>query len=103
MKVLWRSIKFAIVSLHRGSKKLGVGAEMEYYHEKANGTRGYSEFLIGPSVQWRPTPWSHLDVAPLAGCTHDSPNVEVYVVFGIDFGTGHNKSQHYVPTSLRSQ
>jgi hypothetical protein len=83
-------------------QKLGVGVEMEYYHEKAKGTPEQNEFLIGPSVQWRPTSWSHLDLAPLIGCTHDSPKIEAYLVFGIDFGTG-AKKEHYAPTSLRAQ
>jgi hypothetical protein len=53
-------------------------------------------------VQWRPTSWSHLDFAPLIGCTHDSPKIEAFLVFGIDFGTG-AKKEHYAPTSLRAQ
>jgi hypothetical protein len=43
----------------------------------------------------------HLDLAPLLGCTHDSPAVEAYLVFGIDFGTA--KKEHYRPTSVRGQ
>jgi len=81
--------------------RLGAGVEMEYYHEKAKGTPGQDWFLIGPSVQWRPSRRIHLDLAPLFGCTHDSPKVEAYLVFGFDFGTGHN--EHYAPASLRSQ
>ena len=84
-------------------QKLGAGVEMEYYHEKSNDSKAQNEFLIGPSLQWRPTSWSHLDLSPLIGCTHDSPRVEVYFVFGIDFGTSHNKKEHYAPTSLRGQ
>ncbi len=82
-------------------ERLGVGMEMEYYHEKADGTPAANEFLIGPSVQWRITPRTHLDLAPLIGCTHDSPTVEAYVVFGIDFGL--IKNNHYAPTSVRGQ
>ena len=84
-------------------QKLDAGVEMEYYHEKAKGSPGENEFLIGPSLQWRPTSRWHLDLAPLIGCTHDSPYVEAYLVLGFDFGTGHNKKEHYAPTSLRGQ
>jgi hypothetical protein len=80
-------------------RKLSAGIEMEFYHEKANNTKAQVEFLIGPSVQWRPTANTHLDLVPLVGCTHDSPRVEAYLVFGIDFGKG---ADHYTPTSLRS-
>ncbi len=84
-------------------KKLGAGVEMEYWHQKAIGSAGQDAFLIGPSLQWRPTPWSHLDLAPLIGCTHDAPRVEVFLVLGFDFGTGVKKNEQYAPTSLRGQ
>jgi hypothetical protein len=84
-------------------KKLGVGIEMEFLHEKARNSEAEVGFLIGPSVQWRPTSWAHLDVVPLFGCTHDSPRVEAFLVFGIDFGTGTKKDERYAPASLRSQ
>ena len=82
--------------------KLGAGLEMKYSHQKANGSPAANEFLIGPSVQWRITPRMHLDIAPMFGCTQDSPAVEAFLVFGIDFGTAKKKS-HYEPASVRSQ
>jgi hypothetical protein len=83
-------------------QKLNLGVEMEYYHEKSMGTSAQNWFLIGPSLQWRPTRSTHLDLAPLIGCTHDSPRVEAYLVFGYDFGIG-TKKERYAPTSLRGQ
>ena len=80
-------------------KALSAGVEMEFYHEKARHSDSEVEYLIGPSVQVRPTPWSHLDLVALLGTTHDSPVVEAYVVFGIDFGKG---EERYTPVSLRS-
>ena len=81
--------------------KLGAGVEMKYSHQKADGTPVENEFLIGPSVQWRITPRMHLDLAPMFGCTHDSPRVEAYLVFGFDFGS--IKKEHYAPASIRGQ
>ena len=81
--------------------KLGAGVEMRYSHQKADGSPASNEFLIGPSVQWRITPRMHLDIAPMFGCTQDSPRVEAFLVFGIDFGTA--KKGHYEPASVRSQ
>ena len=83
-------------------QKLSVGIEMEFVHEKARNSSAEVQFLIGPSLQWRPTAWSHLDVVPLIGCTHDSPRVEAFLVFGIDFGTGTKKGGQYIPASLRT-
>jgi hypothetical protein len=82
-------------------QKLGVGAEMEFRHEKAIGTPAENAFLIGPSLQWRPTLRSHVDLAPLIGRTHDAPRVEVFLVIGLDFGTGAKKEEHYAPTPLK--
>jgi hypothetical protein len=82
------------------NEKLSAGVEMEYYHEKAIGSHGENWFLIGPSLQWRPTASTHLDLVPLLGCTHYSPEVEAYIVFGYDFGTG-TKKEHYAPASVR--
>ena len=81
--------------------KLGAGVEMKYSHQKADGSPASNEFVIGPSVQWRITPRMHLDIAPMFGCTKDSPRVEAFLVFGIDFGTA--KKGHYEPASMRSQ
>jgi hypothetical protein len=83
-------------------QKLSAGVEMKFVHETADGSRGDPEikFLIGPSIQWRPTRHSHLDLVPLIGTTSDSPHVEAYVVFGIDIGAGDDRG--YTPTSLKS-
>ncbi len=69
-------------------QRLSLGAEGVWRHETANGTRGDPDlsFLIGPSLQWRPTSRTHLDVVPLAGIGGDSPQIEAYVIFGIDLG-----------------
>ena len=83
-------------------EKLSAGVEMENYHEKAIGSRGQNWFLIGPSIQWLPTASTHFDLAPLVGCTHDAPEVELYLIFGYDFGTG-TKKEHYAPASVRGQ
>ena len=73
--------------------KLSVGAEMNFERTTEKGLRGEPEleFLIGPSVQWRPAPRAHLDLVPLFGATRDSPVVEAYIVFGFELG-GRNES-----------
>lgn len=42
--------------------------------------------LLGPSLLWKPTRDTHLAFVPLFGLTHDSPRVEAFVIFGVDFG-----------------
>jgi len=65
---------------------------MKFEDTTVNGERGDQEveFLVGPSLSWRPTTHSHLDIVPLFGCTGAAPTVEATIVFGIEFGAGSN-------------
>jgi len=44
-----------------------------------------NEILIGPSLQLRPLPRAHIDIAPLFGVTDDSPDAKVTLIFGWEF------------------
>lgn len=83
---------------------LSIGAEMKYVHETNEFSRGEPEhkFLVGPSVQVRPTRNTHLDLVALIGTNEDSPELEAYLVFGIEFGKISGKEEGYAPVSLRS-
>ena len=72
-----------------------VGAEGKWSHT----TDEKSEALFGPSIQWRPTENTHLDVVALAGLTDSAPNTECWLIFGFDFG-GPSKDGGYKPTNL---
>ena len=76
---------------------------MNFENTTARGSRGDAavEFLLGPSIQWRPTHNTHLDFVPLVGTTHDSPGVEAFVVFGVDFG--HEEKSGVAPVSARAR
>lgn len=82
---------------------LSLGVECEYYHEKAKGSPAEQDFNLGPSLQWRPTRRSHLDLAALFGCTHESPAIEAYLVFGVDFGPSPAQRDGYVPGAIRGK
>ncbi len=86
-------------------RKLSLGIESEYANETAEGSRGAPEvsFLLGPSVQWRITPKTHLDLAPLFGLTHDSPRVESWIVLGYDFGPGTSDQAAAAPVSTKGR
>jgi hypothetical protein len=83
---------------------LNAGIEMKAERTSGPALNGKPEFefLIGPSVQWRPWRNAHLDIVPLFGATHDSPRVEAFIIFGIGFGL-HGESQQVAPSSLRSR
>ncbi len=102
-----RATEFAIqggISYTVIDGRLGVGIELQYKDESVAGGRGDAErkFLIGPSVQWRPTPNTHLDFVAQWGTNRDAQNFEGFVVFGIDFGRIGGES-HYEPTAGRSR
>ncbi len=65
-----------------------VGAETELINEdEGSGELPKTEFLIGPSMEYRPTQRTSLRVSPLFGVGHDSPDLALFVVFGIGFGS----------------
>jgi hypothetical protein len=83
---------------------LSAGVEMEYGIETEHGNRHdpTQTFVIGPSLQVRPSRSTHVDMVAMLGTNRYSPDVEAYVVFGIDFGkvTGHQEQHGYVPASV---
>jgi len=70
--------------------KVGVGVETQFALVNtvdAKGKRGEAEkeFMIGPSLQFRPLPRTHLDIAPLFGTTKAAKKMKMFVVFGWEF------------------
>lgn len=73
---------------------LEIGAEMRY----TNATRrrenrdAANEFAIGPSVNWKPNLHTVVSLAPLFGCTADSPRVSILASISLEFGGGESKT-----------
>lgn len=84
---------------------LSAGVEMKFSSESDKDSRSAPEnsFLLGPSLQWRPSSRTHLDLVPLFGIGRDSPQAEVFVFFGIEFGPGSRESEGLIPASLRGK
>lgn len=84
---------------------LSVGVEAVYENTTVRGARGdpEQEVLLGPTIQWRPLRGVHLDVAPLVGLTDDSPDVQVWVVLGIDLLSGTSTRSASLPVSSRAR
>ena len=86
-------------------QKLSAGIEMNLErasHRNFDGVPA-TEFLIGPSVQWRPTSRIHLDVVPLLGTTDDSPRLEAFVIFSVDFSKSSSHGEIQAPASTRAR
>lgn len=77
---------------------LMAGVECLWTGTTTEGNRSHQEvaFSIGPSLQYRPTNRTFLDVVGLFGCTEDSPEAQMYVIFGYQFGTRVGPASGYI-------
>src|SRR5437764_1946358 len=91
----------AMTSILLPNERLKVGLEMEYKNFTTKDTRGdpLNSFVIGPSVAWKPTASTRLDVSPLFCCTDDSPLANIFVAFSWLFGG--ERAEAEAPVSSR--
>jgi len=97
----WGFSQAAMTPVLLPNERLKVGIEMLYKNVTTKDTRGdaVNSFVIGPSVAWKPTAQSRLDISPLFGCTHDSPVADVFVAFSWLFGG--ERAEAEAPVSSR--
>jgi hypothetical protein len=69
---------------------LKIGLETSYRNVSHPGDRRNAKniFELGPAFTLKPSPHTRIDLAPLFGTTSDSPHLELFAIFSIDFGTG---------------
>ena len=86
----WGFAQSAMIPVWLEHERLKAGVEMQYRNFTDKDTRGdpAHSFIIGPTLAWKPTRNTRLDVSPLFGCTDDSPRVQAFVVFSMLFGPG---------------
>src|SRR5438270_5517333 len=84
-------------------ERLKVGIEMQYRNVTTKDTRGdpVNSFVIGPTVAWKPTAQTRVDISPLFGCTHDAPISDVFVAFSWLFGSERAEAEAPVSTRFR--
>jgi len=99
----WGFSQSAMTPILLPNERLKVGVEMEYKNFTVKDTRGDPQhtFIIGPTLAWKPTPQTRLDISPLFGCTDDSPVADVFVVFSWLFGAEHAEAEAPVSTRFR--
>jgi hypothetical protein len=82
-------------------EKLAIGAEERTDSENDETSRhAFLNQEVGPSLLWRPTPRTHLNLECLFGTTVWAPHVETFVFFGVDFGPGSEPPEGVTPASL---
>lgn len=86
-------------------ERLKAGAEMQFTTFTDKGIRDDPSYrcVIGPTVAWKPSKNTRLDVSPLFGVTDDSPRASVFVVFSMLFGPGGEAEHGEAPASTRNR
>ncbi|MGI8436223.1 MAG: hypothetical protein ACR2NX_04880, partial [Chthoniobacterales bacterium] len=86
-------------------ERLKVGAEMQFTVFTDKGIRDDPSYrcVIGPSIAWKPTANTRIDVSPLFGITDDSPRASVFAVFSYLFGPGGERKEAEAPASTRNR
>src|SRR5213080_4233640 len=99
----WGFSQSVMTPIFLPNERLKIGVEMEYKNFTVKDTRGDPQhtFIIGPTLAWKPTPQTRLDISPLFGCTDDSPVADVFVAFSWLFGAEHAEAEAPVSTRFR--
>ena len=99
----WGFSQAAMTPVLLPNERLKVGIEMLYRNVTTKDTRrdAVNSFVIGPTVAWKPTAQTRLDISPLFGCTHDSPVADVFVAFSWLFGGERGEAEAPVSSRFR--
>ena len=95
----------AMVPIILPHERLKVGVEMQLTTFTDKGIRDDPSYrlIIGPSIGWKPTKNTRLDMSPLFGTTDDAPRASVFVVFSMLFGPGGEAHEAEAPASTRNR
>ena len=100
----WGFAQSAVVPILLPNERLKTGIEMQYRNFTTKVTRDDAEhsFVIGPTIAWKPSRSTRFDVSALAGCTDESPRVQVFAVFSLLLGPGGGEGAE-APASTRNR
>src|SRR6267378_6462770 len=99
----WGFSQAALTPILLPNERLKIGIEMEYKNLTVKDTRGdqLNSFTIGPTIAWKPTAQTRLDISPLFGCTAGAPVADVFVAFSWLFGGEHAEAEAPVSSRFR--
>jgi hypothetical protein len=100
----WGFAQSAVIPIWLEHERLKAGVEMQYKNFTDKDTRDdpTHSFVIGPTLAWKPTRNTRIDVSPLLGVTDDSPRLQVFAVFSMLFG-GEGSKTGEAPASTRNR
>src|SRR4029077_14745176 len=102
----WGIAQSVVTPFWLAHEELKGGIEFLFRSFSDKGTRGtpYNSFFIRPTSAWRPSRNTRLDVSPLFGVNHKSPEVQFFAVFSYYFGGGSSKAEGGgAPASTRNR
>lgn len=99
----WGFAQSVVMPLTR-NERLKAGVEMLYKNFTDKDTRDDPEhsFVIGPTVAWKPSKSTRVDVSALFGVTEASPDIQAFVVFSWLLGNPGN-TEAEAPASMRNR
>jgi hypothetical protein len=83
--------------------KAGIECQFRSFSDKESRGTPYNSFVIGPTVDWKPTRNARLDVSPLFGVNHKSPVMQLFVVVSYLWGPGGPEHGGEAPASTRNR
>jgi hypothetical protein len=100
----WGFAQSAVIPIWLEHERLKAGVEMQYKNFTDKDTRDdpTHSFVIGPTLAWKPTRNTRIDISPLFGATDDSPRLQVFAVFSTLFG-GEGPETGEAPASTRNR
>jgi hypothetical protein len=100
----WGFAQSAVIPIWLEHERLKAGVEMQYRNFTDKDTRNdpTHSFVVGPTIAWKPTHNTRVDLSPLFGCTEDSPHAQIFVVFSMLFGPG-GETGAEAPASTRNR
>ncbi|PYK87575.1 MAG: hypothetical protein DMF47_02840, partial [Verrucomicrobia bacterium] len=102
----WGIAQSVVTPFWLAHEELKGGIEFLFRSFTDKGIRGtpYNSFVIGPTIAWRPSRNTRLDVSPLFGVNHKSPEVQFFAVLSYYFGGGSSKAEGgEAPASTRNR
>ena len=91
------------VLLQRERLKVGVEVQLTTFTDVGIRDDPSYRFIIGPTIAWKPSKNTRLDLSPLFGVTHDAPRASVFLVFSMLFGPGGEAHEAEAPASMRNR
>lgn len=99
----WGFAQSIVMPLTR-NERLKAGVEMLYKNFTDKDTRDDPQhsFVVGPTVAWKPSKSTRIDVSALFGVTEESPDLQAFVVFSWLLGNP-GSSEAEAPASTRNR